>query len=191
MAVKIVSAARLTETQRKTINREIGIQKALVHENIAQIYEVVEQDSNIYIFIEFCSRGELFEHINKCGPLSYNRALKYFKQIYSAVCYLHYHSIAHRDIKTENVLIDERGNAKLIDFGLSSYYGTDDSHFLKTFCGSPSYLSPEMMKKNKYDPKMIDVWCLGITLYAMLRAQLPFYDDDPQEQKNRIKNYSF
>lgn len=80
----------------------------------------------------------------------------------------------------------------MIDFGLSSYYDFQiEDAYLETFCGSPSYISPEMMKKDKYQPKMIDVWCLGVALYAMLEARLPFYAEDPSEQKRNIRSIAY
>lgn len=116
-------------------------------------------------------------------------AIKIFKQIHSAVSYLHSNHICHRDIKLENILLDENNDAKLIDFGLSSIYNhreIESSKMLSTFCGSPSYLSPEMVSKTAYDPELLDVWCLGVTLYTMLTGKLPFYSSDEKNEQNNI-----
>ena len=106
VAVKVVSLKKLSDSKRNDLHREIDIHRKLIHQNIAQVYEVHEENDKMYIFMEYCSRGELFDDINEYGPLSETRARKIFKQIYSAVCYLHQNSIAHRDIKTENILLD-------------------------------------------------------------------------------------
>ena len=100
--------------------------------------------------MEFCENGELFEFVKTRGPMKEELAAKIFMQIYSAVKYLHLKKIAHRDIKTENVLLDANMNAKLIDFGFSKEYTSEDP-MMETFCGSPSYVSPEIIKKQKYN----------------------------------------
>ena len=80
-------------------------------------------------------------------------------------------------------------NVKLIDFGLAKQY--EENLRLKTFCGSPSYLAPEIIQRKIYNPKMIDVWCLGVLLYIMLEAKLPFYDDSDELEKKNILDYNF
>lgn len=134
--------------------------------------------------MELCENGELFDYINDKGSLGQSLGGKIFYQIYEAVNYLHQNKIAHRDIKTENILLSKEMNAKLIDFGLANSYS--ESNRLKTFCGSPSYLAPEIIQRKTYNPKMIDVWCLGVLLYIMLEARLPFYDDSDELQKKNI-----
>ena len=116
--------------------------------------------------MEYCQNGELFNHINSRGPLSEKKAAKIFKQILSAMKYLKSQRIFHRDIKCENILFDRNWNAKLVDFGLATKEA--DKNFSTTFCGSPSYTAPELFLKPKYKAETVDVWCLGVTLYAML-----------------------
>lgn len=103
-------------------------------------------------------------------------AAKIFHQILSALLYLKESGLSHRDIKPENVLFDQHGNVKLIDFGFSCL---SKGEFRKTICGTPSYTPPEIIKRQTYDAELVDVWCLGVTLYAMLAAQLPFEGDTP------------
>lgn len=141
-----------------------------MHENIAQIYEVIKKDSKIYIFMEYCKNGELFDKINSSGPMPERECARIFNQILSALLYLKENSLSHRDIKPENVLFDEDWNVKLIDFGFSCHSGD----FRRTVCGTPSYTPPEILRKTQYDPELADVWSLGVTLYAMLAAKLPF-----------------
>lgn len=120
--------------------------------------------------------------------MSHESAAKIFMQVYSAVKYLHFKKIAHRDIKTENILLDANMNAKLIDFGFSKEYSSEDP-MMETFCGSPSYVSPEIIKKLKYNGEKIDVWSLGVTLYIMLEASEPFYGETTSDVKIRISNF--
>ena len=89
VAAKVVNLKKLSDSKRNDLEREIEIHRNLMHQNIAQLYEVHEENDKMYIFMEFCFGGELFDYINEYGALSQNRARKIFKQIYSAVCYLH------------------------------------------------------------------------------------------------------
>jgi carbon catabolite-derepressing protein kinase len=113
-----------------------------------------------------------------------------FHQILSALLYLKANNLSHRDIKPENILFDEHWNAKLIDFGFSC----NNSHnkgFRNTVCGTPSYTPPEIIKKTAYDPELVDVWSLGVTLYAMLSAHLPFDGEDNDARRKNILGFRF
>jgi serine/threonine protein kinase len=103
----------------KSIELEIDIQRQLLHQNIAQIYEVVKTENKIYVFMEYCPNGELFQLINQKGPMSEREAVKIFNQILSALKYLKENKLSHRDIKPENILFDREWNVKLIDFGFT------------------------------------------------------------------------
>lgn len=127
MAVKIVNIDNLSKKQIEHLKREISIQKNLNHENIVRIYEVVWTESKVYIFMELAKGTELFEYISKHGPLRESVAAKIFSQVIRAVSYLHENGVAHRDIKTENIIIDSEFNAKLIDFGLAKQFKTASS----------------------------------------------------------------
>lgn len=140
--------------------------------------------------MEYCKNGELFERINKNGPLSQRDAAKVFHQILSALLYLKANNLSHRDIKPENILFDEQWNAKLIDFGFCCK-ASEGRGFRKTVCGTPSYIPPEIIKRHLYDAELVDVWSLGVTLYAMLAAQLPFEAEDPQDKKKNIINCKY
>ena len=154
----------------------------MMHEHIAQIYEVIKKESKIYIFMEYCKNGELFDKINSSGPLPEKEAGRIFNQILSALIYLKSNGVSHRDIKPENVLFDENWNVKLIDFGFSC----QADKFRKTVLGTPSYTPPEIVRKVSYDPELADVWSLGVTLYAMLTATLPFEGESHEMKKANI-----
>jgi serine/threonine protein kinase len=107
----------------------------------------------------------------------------------SALLYLKESGLSHRDIKPENVLFDENWNVKLIDFGFSCLSNLGE--FRRTICGTPSYTAPEIIKRQNYEAELVDVWCLGVTLYAMLAAQLPFEGDTPERRKANIVALKF
>lgn len=102
-------------------------------------------------------------------------ARRFFQQIISALDYCHRHNIVHRDLKPENVLLDEKQNVKIADFGLSNIM--KDGEFLKTSCGSPNYAAPEVISGKYYAGPEVDIWSCGVILYVMLCGRLPFDDE--------------
>lgn len=108
-----------------------------------------------------------------------------FTQLVGAVAYVHSKACVHRDLKLENILLDKHENVKLCDFGFTREYEGKAS-YLQTFCGTICYSAPEMLKGEKYAGEKVDVWSLGIILYALLAGELPYDDDDDQVTKNRI-----
>lgn len=108
-----------------------------------------------------------------------------FAQLVGAVAYVHSKSCVHRDLKLENILFDKNENVKLVDFGFTREYEGKVS-YLQTFCGTICYSAPEMLKGEKYAGEKVDVWSLGIILYALLAGELPYDEDDDQETKAKI-----
>ena len=119
LAVKILDAKHCDPEQLDAAEQEIKMHQKLLHQNIAQIYQVVRKDEKIYLFMEYCSNGELFSSIVDNGPLPEKEAARLFHQILSALLYLRKMGISHRDIKLENLLLDKDWNIKLVDFGFS------------------------------------------------------------------------
>jgi serine/threonine protein kinase len=105
--------------------------------------------------------------------------------MFSAIEYTHLHKITHRDLKPENLLLDEHNNIKLIDYGLSN--SMKDSQALKTACGSPNYAAPEIISGRAYGGVEVDIWSMGVILYAMVCGTLPFDDDSMTQLFNKIK----
>lgn len=134
--------------------------------------------------MENATGGELSSYIESKGKLSEEEALKYFRQLISAVKYMHSSGIAHRDIKPANVLLDERLNLKLIDFGLGNLYSP--KQMLETPCGSPCFTAPELISGVPYAPETLDVWSCGVTLYNMIYGKLPFDEKTKEELYQKI-----
>ncbi|ODV92811.1 hypothetical protein CANCADRAFT_30849 [Tortispora caseinolytica NRRL Y-17796] len=167
--------------------REILHLRKLFHPNITALYEAVLTDDQIYLVLEYCSGRELFLHLWNSGRFSFKRTQKIFSQIAGAVAYLHSRDCVHRDIKLENILLDEKGNAKLCDFGFTRQ--VEARMLLETRCGTVSYLAPEMLKQGvKYNGKAVDIWALGVILYALVTGQLPFDENEEDETRRRILN---
>ncbi|XP_077198941.1 serine/threonine-protein kinase SIK1 isoform X2 [Paroedura picta] len=134
--------------------------------------QVMETKDMLYIVTEFAKNGEMFDHLTSHGHLSESEARKKFWQILSAVEYCHSHHIVHRDLKTENLLLDANMNIKLADFGFGNFYKSGEP--LSTWCGSPPYAAPEVFEGKEYEGPHLDIWSLGVVLYVLVCGSLPF-----------------
>jgi serine/threonine protein kinase len=177
VAVKILEKIRiLDESDKVRVDREIKILKSLMHHNIIQIYSVIENPTTIFLIMEYSSGGELYDYIVLKKRLSDFEACKYLHQIINGVEYIHKVGVVHRDLKPENLLLDHKNNIKIVDFGLSNIYKNGLN--FRTPCGSPCYAAPEMILGKVYNGTQIDIWSIGVILYAMLCGFLPFDDPD-------------
>ena len=177
VAIKILEKNKIiNEDDEERVKREINILKKVHHINIIKILKIEEDKDNIYLVMEFCEKGELFNHIVEEQKLDEIEAAYYYYQLINGLECIHYNEIVHRDLKPENLLLSKGYILKIIDFGLSNYF--NKTKLLSTPCGSPCYASPEMVSGKKYDGFMIDIWSTGIILYAMLCGYLPFEDPD-------------
>ncbi|KAI5463561.1 kinase-like domain-containing protein [Mariannaea sp. PMI_226] len=165
--------------------REIHHHRQFVHPHIARLYEVIVTETMVWMVLEYCAGDELYNHLLEHGPLPVSKVQKIFAQLVGAVSYVHNHSCVHRDLKLENILFDKHENVKLVDFGFTREYEGRTNH-LQTFCGTICYSAPEMLKGEKYAGEKVDVWSLGIILYALLCGELPFDDDDDNVTRTKI-----
>ena len=177
VAIKILEKKKiLSKEDEIRVKREIEILKKSNHINVIRAKKILKDSENIYIIMEYCEKGELFEHIVDEICLNGKESAYYFYQLINGLESLHKNGIVHRDLKPENLLINKSNILKIIDFGLSNYY---DSHkLLSTPCGSPCYASPEMLERKNYDGISVDIWTTGIILYAMLCGCLPFGNEN-------------
>jgi MAP/microtubule affinity-regulating kinase len=175
VAIKIYEKYKLASSQRKNcVNREVRVLKNIRHPHIAKFYDVIETPREVYIIMELVKGHSLLHYIKQKSEkrLAEYEAIRIFKQVLSAIEYCHNMNVVHRDIKMENILLDDRLDAKLIDFGFSTW--VIPSQKLKIFCGTPSYMAPEIVNKKEYYGPPADMWSLGILLYAMLCGHFPF-----------------
>ncbi|KAI2467841.1 Pkinase-domain-containing protein [Annulohypoxylon bovei var. microspora] len=159
-----------------TIEREVAIMKLIDHPNIVKLYDIWENHSEIYLVLEYVKCGDFYGYLDDHGRLSEAEAMFFFRQIVSALEYVHSFNICHRDLKPENILITENNQLKLTDFGMSALHQSPH-HMLKTSCGSPHYAAPELIGPGCYRGDKADIWSLGVILYASLIHALPFNDD--------------
>ncbi|KDR79104.1 hypothetical protein GALMADRAFT_242968 [Galerina marginata CBS 339.88] len=179
-----VAIKQIPKAMSASLTREIHHHRQLHHPHITQMYEVIATESHIWIVTELCCGGELFDYLVEKGRLSEDETRVLFGQLCLAVAHLHDNSIVHRDLKLENVLLDERCRVKLGDFGFTREF--DRGNYMETFCGTTGYASPEMLQGQKYQGPEVDVWSLGIILYCLLTGTLPFDDDDEDAMRAKI-----
>jgi 5'-AMP-activated protein kinase catalytic alpha subunit len=179
----------LEPSDKVRVEREIKILKSLRHNNIIQLYSVIQNVSTIYLIMEYASGKELFEYIVTKKRLPESEACKFYQQIISGIEYLHKLRIVHRDLKPENLLLDHKKDLKIADFGLSNTYAKGE--LLRTACGSPCYAAPEMITGKKYQGVMVDIWSSGIILYAMICGYLPFEDNNNDLLYKKITDGKF
>uniref|UniRef100_A0A8C5W5F4 Maternal embryonic leucine zipper kinase n=1 Tax=Microcebus murinus TaxID=30608 RepID=A0A8C5W5F4_MICMU len=173
VAIKIMDKNALGSDLPR-IKTEIEALKNLRHQHICQLYHVLETANKIFMVLEYCPGGELFDYIISQDRLSEEETRVVFRQIVSAVAYVHSQGYAHRDLKPENLLFDEYHQLKLIDFGLCA----KPKYHLQTCCGSLAYAAPELIKGKSYLGSEADVWSMGILLYVLMCGFLPFDDDN-------------
>eukprot|EP00727_Mastigamoeba_balamuthi_P004402 m51a1_g13960 putative myosin light chain (392) ;mRNA; f:952637-954663 len=192
VAVKVIEKAKQEPGQVALLEREIAVMKKLRHPNIVQLFDVYKTVETISIVMELIEGGELFDRIATRGRFMEKDAGFLFRQMLLAVQYMHQQNIAHRDLKPENVLLQytSRGTEiKISDFGLAKDFGIEA---MRTVCGSPDYVAPEVLFGNEYGCPC-DVWSLGVMLYVLLSGYLPFHDSSQsfEELYDRISRADF
>ncbi|KAK7410433.1 hypothetical protein VNO78_01214 [Psophocarpus tetragonolobus] len=172
------------------IKREISIMKLVRHPYVVRLHEVLASRTKIYIILEFITGGELFDKIIHHGRLSEADSRRYFQQLIDGVDYCHSKGVYHRDLKPENLLLDSLGNIKISDFGLSAF-PEQGVTILRTTCGTPNYVAPEVLSHKGYNGAVADVWSCGVILYVLLAGYLPFDELDLTTLYSKIERVDF
>lgn len=159
-------------------DREAQSATSLSHPNIVNIFDVGEEEHILYIVMEYVDGMTLKEYIQKYGPINVEEALDIMKQISSAIGHAHANNIVHRDIKPQNILIDAYGQAKVTDFGIAVALSATALTQTNSILGSVHYLSPEQARGGMATKKS-DIYSLGIVLFELLTARLPFSGQSP------------
>ncbi len=181
-------------------SEEAEIQQTLHHRNIVSVTEVYCTAAQTILVMEYVDGEELFHHVTK-HKIDESTAARYIAQLFSAIQYLHSRGVVHRDIKLENIMLTRDGEIKLIDFGFSKRIG--DKRVLNSCCGSPNYMSPEMLrstrtqdqsllptKHSKYG-REVDIWAAGVAMYVLLVGKYPFYDERRSQWHKSILQGTF
>jgi len=176
------------EFSRKKVFQEVYILKKIRHANVIRLLEVFEGPKHLFIVMEYASGGDLLKYVKKKGRLNENEARVILRQIVFGLGHIHSRGVLHRDIKLDNILLDADGSVKICDFGVSKIITKGDK--IKEQCGTPAYIAPEVISNEGYDGFFIDHWSLGVLLYAMLCATIPFKAQNMKELLKVIRTTS-
>ncbi|CAL9755914.1 unnamed protein product [Musa acuminata subsp. burmannicoides] len=191
VAMKVLDRATIIKhSMVDQIKREISIMKLVRHPYVVRLHEVLASRTKIYIILEFITGGELFDKIIHHGKLSEAESRRYFQQLIDGVQYCHSKGVYHRDLKPENLLLDSQGNLKISDFGLSAM-PVQGVSLLRTTCGTPNYVAPEVLSHKGYNGAIADIWSCGVILYVLLAGYLPFDEVDLTTLYSKIEKAEF
>ncbi|CAI2386039.1 unnamed protein product [Moneuplotes crassus] len=200
VAIKIYEKNKLFTNKHRRLNlyNEITVLKSLKHPNVIKLIKVFEDRSKIYLVLEYVKGVSLYKYIKeKSHRLKEKEANFIFKEILKTLTYIHKNGIAHRDVKLDNILVTNEKldpnnfelpakHIKAIDFGFAVKYDKGDKS--NTYCGTPSYMAPEIIKRVEFDYEKGDVWALGVVLYALMCGKFPFKGITNKElYKNIVK----
>ena len=154
--------------------------------SVIRMFDVIDTASKVYIIMEYAPCGSLLDYVRGRKRVGEAEARKFLYQTLAGLKYCHVNNVIHRDMKLENLLLDDDLNIKIIDFGLSAIVVPGKR--LRVHCGSPSYAAPEIVSRREYDGPPVDVWSLGVVLFAMTAGYLPFHarNNDKRELCNKI-----
>lgn len=200
VAIKIIKKQFRTDEPDYRLERELSIWKLLHHPNIVCLQKVLETDTATFLVCDYCPNGNLLELLKK--PMSENEARRIFLQLCDAVKYMHEEAkVCHKDLKLENILFDQDNRVKLCDFGLAIYQqplkfnvqnlplSPEIINELECAAGSLAYAAPEQIKSAKaITCPSTDIWSLGVILYTLVSAKLPFHDDFDLRLQQKILN---
>ncbi|XP_021719818.1 CBL-interacting serine/threonine-protein kinase 12-like [Chenopodium quinoa] len=192
VAIKVLDKEKIMKGGLMThIKREISILRRVRHPNIVKLFEVMATKTKIFFVMEYVRGGELFNKVSK-GRLKEDVARKYFQQLVSAVGFCHTRGVYHRDLKPENLLVDENGDLKVSDFGLSAVSDQiQQDGLFHTFCGTPAYVAPELLARKGYDAAKVDIWSCGVILFVLMAGFLPFHDPNIMSMYRKIYKGEF
>ena len=173
VAVKIIDRSKAPQDyQTRFLPRELRIWPKLHHRHLIHMYEYFEDSKRVYIIQEYAPGGDALKYIQSHGAVSEAWAKIWIRQIADAVKYLHQQDICHRDLKLENLLLDVYMNIKICDFGFVRDQCKHDMS--KTYCGSKSYASPEILMGTPYEARKADIWAMGVILYIFVTGSYLF-----------------
>ncbi len=190
-AVKCVSKSQMSDDDREALLDEVDILRAMKHKGIIKLYDFYDEDNFYYLVLEHMTGGELFDRI--VAKQYYNEldARECIVTILRAMEYIHENKIAHRDLKPENLLLrspNDDNDVKIADFGFAKRCKGPDC--LKTQCGTPGYVAPEILRGQPYDYSS-DMWSMGVIMYIIIGGYPPFYEENQAQLFDKIKRADY
>jgi len=178
---------RNEKEQKRRVMQEMSILKQGGHENVVRLYDTFETNKHICFVMELCHGGDLLSYVRKRRKLKEDNAKYLFKQLIEGLNYIHTKKfVVHRDIKLDNILLDQSGRIKICDFGVSRQVKSEKER-MHHQCGTPAYIAPEIIKERGYRGFKADMWSAGVCLYVMLIGTVPFRAGTMEELHRLIK----
>uniref|UniRef100_A0A7S1XEB7 Protein kinase domain-containing protein n=1 Tax=Compsopogon caeruleus TaxID=31354 RepID=A0A7S1XEB7_9RHOD len=179
-AVKVIHLNRMNKKERSMIEDEVATLSSIRHPHVVEVKEVLRSRNVLVIVMEYLRGGDLFDRLS-LRLMSEREAVDIAMQILSAIVYMHKRGIAHRDLKLENVVFASSSSSdkqvvKVIDFGYARQFKCDERTTQK--CGTANYMSPQVISRTWYSPFAVDVWSVGVILYALVTGRFPFFGED-------------
>lgn len=187
-AIKVYSKTSLEDKAlNDNVMREIKILKMIEHPNVVKFYEEIVGENNLYIVMEYVKGIGLNNHLiaKKLKRLMENEACQIFTQVILALQYCHSKNITHRDIKLENIQLDLHFNVKLIDFGFATCFSNKKKQLI--YCGSPSYMAPEIINKTEFLGPPVDIWACGVVLFLLVTGEFPFKSNNEKKVFEKVR----
>jgi len=187
VAIKIIDKAKVEDMN--DIQREVEIMQMVDHTHVIKLYEIFDEPKKMHLVMELVTGGELFDRIVAKGNYNERYAALTIRDLCDGLGYLHSKNVVHRDLKPENILYKspaEDAPIKIADFGLARLVSSKD--LMKTACGTPGYVAPEVLRNQGYDSGAVDMWSAGVILYIMLCGFPPFYEEELPALFDQIMN---
>ena len=185
VAVKVLNKHKMSEKDLAHVMDEVDLLKKVDHPNIVEYFETYDDKHYLYLVMELCTGGELFdshdEYIKQGKAYTEKKAAEVIYKCLEALAHCHALGITHRDIKPENIMYGKDGEVRLVDFGLAK----DTTHHMKSYAGTPYFMAPEVL--NGYYTHKCDIWSLACVLYMLMAGKLPFTGLSRKEVFEKIK----
>jgi polo-like kinase 1 len=191
LAIKCISKTRLTDQKvKEKLLSEVEIHRSLHHPRLVEFRGVFQDDNYVYILLELCPNGTVLDQLRKSSRFSEDQTAKVVREVLEGLIYLHQHRVIHRDLKLQNFLLDANMHLKLADFGLSARLEEDDEKRM-TVCGTPGYLTPEVLARQDGQTYSADIWATGVCTFLMLTGAQPFHSKDKRTIYKKIQKCSY
>jgi serine/threonine protein kinase len=188
-AIKIIKRGNIASLAR--IDTEIEAMVLLDHPTVVVCFEVLETESNICLVMEYCAGGHIEDYISPTRPMTESAARFYFTQLIDGLSYCHEQCVCHRDLRIENLMLDNKGDLKITDFGHAGIFQQGWDVFQTMLVGSVSHLAPEQVLGTVYSGEKIDMWSVGVILYIMVTGTAPFAGETVDELLEHIKEAKY
>lgn len=184
VAIKVFDREEIMKNNMlQYLERELRLSERLCHPSIAKIYDIIYDKKSIMLVMEYGENGNIIEALVGSRFLSFRDRITICYNFVEGINYLHERGIAHRDIKPENICLDEHNYPKIVDFGFS----IENANILRTFCGTPMYMAPEVLMNNTYNGIKADIWSIGVTMHIILTNEFPFERKNDLQYINDVK----